>query len=180
MRYVTWMLLLGVLVAGLSSCGGSNSGGTLTPTIVSIDSDVATWTGTPGASTYTVKPDIVNVTLNAFPAPPGSTGTTGEKVVIKSATIIYTPANTISPPLPTQFMTLTGQMVELGNSLPVPVTVASQALKSTPPLSSLVRPNTGIYSYYATITFACDYLIANNNPFSISSQININFADFAN
>ena len=174
-------LLVGVLSLGLCSCGGSDSGGTITPSTVSVDSDVAKWTGTPcvTGSTYTVTPDVVNVTLNTFPPPPGSTGVTSEKVVIKSASIVYTPANTNSPSLPAQFMALTGQMADLGSSVTVPVTVAPQDLKSSPVLNSLGCTNT-IYSYYVTITFNCDYYIANNNPFSVSSQINMRFADFAN
>src|SRR5512139_3878036 len=110
-------LLLGLLALGLCSCGGgSDSGGMITPSTVSVDSDVATWTGTPcgTGSTYIVKPDTVNVTLNAFAPPPGTSGVTSEKVVIKSANIIYAPANTTSPALPGQFMALTGQQVDLG------------------------------------------------------------------
>ena len=176
-------ILLGMLALGLCSCGGSdgnNGGGIITAATVYLDSDVATWTGTPCGATSTsiVNPDDVNVTLNAFPAPPGSTGTTPEKILVESVTISYSPASAGSPALPSQFATYQGQQVDLGSSLTLPVRVAPQDLKMNVPLSNLVCTNT-IYSYYAVMTFNCRYMIA-DKTFTMTSQTNVRFADFAN
>jgi hypothetical protein len=182
------LLLLGALALGLVSCGGggggvgtisSTSGGTFSAATIIVDSDVAKWTGTPcgPTSTYTVLPDDDNVTFNAFSAPAGSNGNTPEQVVIDRVTIVYTPAATGSPALPTQFQAI-GQQVVLGSSVTFPVRVATQRLKSDPPLNTLVCSST-IYSYRVTLAFDCHYLVS-GNTFTGSTQININFADFAN
>ena len=183
------LILLGALALGLNSCGGgggggvgtisSSSGGTFSATPIIVESDVATWTGTPCAATssYTVAPDNVAVTFTAFAAPPGSTGNTPEQVVIDWVTISYSPASAGSPALPSQNQAI-GQTVTLGSTATFQVQVASQSLKSTPPLDTLIcSPN--IYSYYATMVFACHYLIT-GDTFTGSTQINVKFADFAN
>ena len=182
------LLLLGTLALGLWSCGGggggvgsisSTSGGTFSAATILIDSDVAVWTGTPcgATSTYTVLPDDDTVPFTAFSAPAGTTGNTPEQVVIDRVTIVYTPAATGSPALPIQYQAI-GQQVALGGSVSFPVRVASQKLKSDPPLSTLVCSPT-IYSYYATMVFECHYLVS-GNTFTGSTQINIKFADFGN
>jgi len=176
-------ILLGMLAMGLCSCGGSdgnNGGGIITPATVYLDSDVAIWTGTPCgvSSTYVVKPDDVNVTLNAFPAPPGSTGVTPEKILVESVMISYSPASSGAPALQSQFATYQGQQVDLGSSLSLPVRIVPLDLKMNVPLSNLICTNTN-YSYYANMTFNCRYLIA-DKTFTMTSQINVRFADFAN
>ena len=184
------LILLGALALGLNSCGGggggggvgaisSDSGGTFSAATILVDSDVAVWTGTPCAtgSTYTVLPNDDNVTFTAFSAPAGSTGNTPEKVVIDNVTIAFTPATVGSPALPPQYQAI-GQQVALGGSATFPVRVASQKLKSDPPLNSLVCTST-IYGYRATMLFNCHYLVS-GNTFQGSTQINISFADFGN
>jgi hypothetical protein len=183
------LLLLGTLALGLNSCGGgggggigsisSDSGGTFKAATILIDSDVAVWTGTPcgATSTYTVLPDDDTVTFTAFSAPAGSTGNTPEQVVIDNVTIAFTPATVGSPALQTQYQAI-GQQVALGGSVTFPVRVASQKLKSDPPLNSLVCTPT-IYGYRATMLFNCHYLVS-GNTFQGSTQINITFADFGN
>lgn len=184
------LILLGALALVLNSCGGgggsggvggitSTSGGTFTAATILLDSDVAIWTGTPGAtgSTYTVLPNDDNITFTAFSAPAGSTGNTPEQVIIKGVTIVYSPASAGSPALPTQYQAIS-QQVALGGSITFPVRVASQQLKTDPPLSILVYPSTTIYSYYVTMVFDCQYLVSGNS-FQGSTQINIRFADFS-
>lgn len=173
------IMILALCGFGLTSCGGGSQGATVTAAVSSLDADVAVWSGTPcgATSTYTIKPDDVNVTLNAFPFP--STGATlTEKVMVNSVDIVYTPATTLSPGLPTQYMALSGTQAEMGGSVTIPVRVAPQELKGSPILNALVCSST-IYSYYVTMTFHCKYLMS-GETFTVSAQTNIRFADFAN
>jgi hypothetical protein len=182
------LILLGALALGLNSCGGgggggvgtisSSSGGTFSATPIIVESDVATWPGTPCAAGVipTVSPDNVAVTFTAFAAPPGSTGNTPEQVVIDWVTISYSPASAGSPALPSQNQAI-GQTVTLGSTATFQVQVASQSLKSS--LEETLECSPNIYSYYATMVFACHYLIT-GDTFTGSTQINVKFADFAN
>ncbi len=172
------MVLLVLCGIGLASCGGGG-GATATSAVSNLDADVAKWTGTPCATgaTYTVLPDDVTVTLKAFPVATGN-GTVTEKVQVNSVDIVYTPANTTSPPLPAQYMALGGIVADMGSSVSIPVRVAPQDLKNSPVLSALVCSPT-IYTYYVTMTFHCQYLKA-GDTFDVPAQTNIRFADFAN
>ncbi len=164
---------------GLASCGGGG-GATATATVTNLDSDVAKWVGTPCGvtSTYTVLPDDLNVTLAAFPFP-STSNTVNEAVLVNSVDIVYSPANTISPPLPSPApMTLVGTRVEMGNSVTIAVRVAPQDFKGALPLRAL-RCSSIIYSYYVTMTFHCQYYKA-GDTFDVSAQSNIRFADFVN
>jgi hypothetical protein len=174
-RYAIFLLVL--CGTGLVSCG---SGGAIaTSAVTALDADVAKWTGTPCASgsTYTILPDDVNVTLSAFPVAT-SNNTVNEKVQVLSVDIVYSPANSTSPLLPTQYMALGGIQTDMGGSVTIPVRVAPQDLKGLPLLNSLVCSST-IYSYYVTMTFHCQYLKAGES-FDVSAQTNIRFADFVN
>ena len=172
------IVLLALCGIGLASCGGGG-GATATATVSNLDADVAKWTGTPCAtgSTYTVLPDDVTVTLKAFPVATNN-GTVTEKVQVNSVDIIYSPANTTSPPLPTQYMALSGILADMGSSVSIPVRVAPQDLKTSPVLSALICTQI-IYSYYVTMTFHCQYLKA-GDTFTVDAQTNVRFADFAN
>jgi hypothetical protein len=193
MSYCKSILLLAASVLFLNSCGSgggggvgtisSSSGGTFTSATISVPADVAVWTGTPCAtgSTYTVLPDSVNVTFTAFNPPAGSTGDNPEQVVIDSVTITYQNADSVSPALPAsmnpQYQVI-GQQVVLGGTVTFPVEVAPLTMKTKPPISSLICTNT-IYSYYATMAFACHFL-RTGNTFVGSTAVNVRFADFAN
>jgi hypothetical protein len=170
-------LLLALCGIALASCGGGG-GATATSAVDALDADVAKWTGTPRAagSTYTVLPDSVNVTLAAFPVA-SSNGTVNEKILVKTVDIAYTPANTTTPALPTQYMALGGIQVEMGSSVTIPVRVAPQEMKRATPLNDLVW-NSAIYTYYVTMTFHCQYL-KGSGTFDVPAQTNVRFADFA-
>ncbi len=170
-------LLLALCCIAPASCGGGG-GATATSAVDTLDSDVATWTGIPCAatSTYTIQPDSVNVTLAAFPVATNN-GTVNEKVLVNTVDIVYRPATTTTPALPTQYMGL-GLQVDMGSSVTIPVRVAPQDMKGTPPLSSL-RCTPTIFPYYVTMTFHCQYL-KGGGTFDVSAQTNVRFADFAN
>jgi hypothetical protein len=151
------------------------SGGTFSPSTIIVDSDVAAWTGTPcgTTSTYTVLPDNINVTFNAFWGSPGSPPDT---IIVDQVSISYTPSNTGSPSIPSQYQAI-GQQVSLGGSKTFPVQVAPISLKKNPPLSNLIC-SSNIYSYHVTLMFNCRYFLT-GRTFTGSVQLNISFADYA-
>jgi len=124
-----------------------------------------------------VQPSSVSVTLTAFPFE-SVANTVNEKVQINSVDIVYAPANTASPSLPTQYMALGGTQADMGGSVTFDVRVAPQELKASPVLRALICSST-IYSYYVTMVFHCQYLKA-GGTFDVSAQTNVRFADFAN
>ncbi len=121
------MKLMGCLLilAFLNSCGdGGDSGGTerlrtvqvLPPTLnkTVIDADVATWKDVNGDGfvcdfindTYTIKPDLVDVTIAVRTLPNLPSGLVASPVRVDSAEIIFTPSSSSVPPIPTQYRAL--------------------------------------------------------------------------
>jgi hypothetical protein len=183
------LILMGVLALGLVSCGGgggggvgtisSTSGGTFSPVISNVNSDVvATWSGTPCSSTPTVIADSVDVKFTAFSAPAGSTGNTPEQVVIDKVSIIYSPVPGSSSPTITTPPQFISQQVVLGGTLTFPVEIAPLTLKTTSPVNTLIC-SSNIFRYSVTLVFNCHYLVS-GDTFSGSTGVNIKFADFGN
>jgi ribosomal protein L31 len=170
----------------LSSCGGSLGGGveefrTVTVSATAktprLESDVLkgnTCVGTDSTggtfATDTVDVDIKSAIYPKF---------TGQalSVRIDRVTISYAPANTSSPALPDQFLTLS-DTVTPGGTVTIPVPVAMEKVKI-----SLVNEKglqlcstASIYEYYVTITF--DALeIGTGTRRRIPAELSVAFAD---
>lgn len=173
----------------LFGCGGdAGGGGAVYDTVIVtassgtalLDSDVAkhsdvTNCGVSGTDTITISPDDVDVTINSSTIPNLPEFVTASRVRLDKVTIIFSPADTSSPLLPTQYQTL-GQYVEPGGSATVPVRVASQELKSGATLSGLVCTNT-TYSYYVTLRFE-GVEINTDQRETFETTLNVKFSDF--
>jgi len=180
-----YCLLLTVLLGG---CGDSTGGGgavydTVTLTASSgtsvLDSDVATHSDVTNCGTstdsITVSDNSVDVTINSTTIPNLPSFVTTSQVRLDKVTVKYTPANQSSPSLSDQNYTL-GTYVDAGGSATVSVRVASQAQKSSSPLSNLTCTNT-IYSYYVTLKFE-GVEVNTDVRESFETTLNVNFADF--
>jgi ribosomal protein L31 len=169
----------------LSSCGGSLGGGveefktvmvSATAKTSRLESDVLTGNtcGATGSTGGTYATDNVDVDIKSTLYPK----LTGQalSVRIDRVTISYTPANTSSPALPDQFLTLS-DTVTPGGTLTLPVPVAKDILKlSLVNDKNLQLCSTAYYEYYVTITF--DALeIGSSTSKRISTSLNVAFAD---
>jgi hypothetical protein len=97
-------------------------------------------------------------------------------VRIDRITISYAPANTSSPALPDQFLTLSDTVTPGGTvTIPVPVAMAKVKL-SLVNEKGLQLCSTAYYEYYVTISF--DALeIGTDTRKRISTSMNVAFAD---
>jgi hypothetical protein len=192
-------------VALLSSCGDSKAGGTgefatvsatANPLVTNLDSDVAQWVDSKGASvpacsyngSPSIKPDDVtyNITSTAYTSP--NTGQTSpiavSNLVITKVTVTLTPANSNTPALPaiyqTQFPT-SGQTILPGNNT-VTVRIVSDALKT------FFIDNLGVicgnpvvpYSYRAVVSFeAVEVNTDRVSTIKAPGFLQVDVADFA-
>jgi len=143
---MTKILLLGVvLIVFVTGCGSSDGGGTVMFNTVNVTasadsaknpllSDIATWSDVANkctTATYTVTNDLVNFTIVSTKSI--ATGTASD-IMIQKATIIFSPADTQTPVLPSLLASSTipyvGLKVTAGSSLSVPIEVASHNLKA--------------------------------------------------
>jgi hypothetical protein len=191
-RYHHLVLLLLFLIP-LAGCGGSGVGGgeavfttvtlTASPAVSSLDSSVVTHSlaitdpnfCVIGEDFLTVTADSVNVTITSTLIPNLPTGVTASQVSLQQVTLQYTPADTISPALPDQYLAL-DSFVTAGGSATVPIIVASQALKMSPTLSALVC-TTKIYHYYVTMFFE-GVEVNTNVTQNFETTMDVYFADF--
>lgn len=153
-----------VSCCGLFGCGSVD--GSLTTSTVSavvdtlvLDSDVAAWVDSTGAkatacaTTSTIAipaADSVNVTVSSTPY--SNTGSMGVPVRVESATISYTPANSITPAMASEYQTV-GARLANGGSVTIPIRVATTEQKIS--LLPILATCTGsvIYNYYTKVTF---------------------------
>ncbi|MBI5747035.1 MAG: hypothetical protein HZA13_08540 [Nitrospirae bacterium] len=184
--------LISILLA-LSGCseevgGGAGSFDTVIATAsvstADLDSDLATWTDVNGDGfvcgandTFTVSSDDVTVDIAVDTKANLPSTREASKVSINKVSIAYSPANTTTPSLSTQFETL-GVVVDPDSTATVSFKVASQDLKKSSILSPLVCSNT-IYTYFVTLTFE-GVEVDTNRTETFETTLNLRFADFAN
>jgi hypothetical protein len=90
--------------------------------------------------------------------------------------IAYTPADTSTPSVSTQFETL-GVVIDPGDTASVSFKAASQELKASSILSPLICSST-IYKYFVTLTFE-GVEVDTDRTETFETTINMRFADFA-
>ena len=190
--------LMVLLTLPLFSCGGGSGGGgggsaTYDTVILTaalavgspFDSDVAKHTdatlgncGVLGLDTVTVSPDNPNFTITSTAIAGLPAGVVSSNVRLDSVTLKYTSATLpASPAIPNQNYALSNIIVP-GASATVPIRIASQAMKSSLPLSDLVCGIVaGPYSYYVTVTFE-GVEILTGQARSFTTTFTINFVDF--
>ncbi|HEY6871493.1 MAG TPA: hypothetical protein VI298_02070 [Geobacteraceae bacterium] len=171
----------------LSSCGGGTTGGGVaefkTVTVSAqasttvLESDVlkgntCTATGSTGGTFTTDTVDVV-ITSSKYP---NFTGTLSP-VEIDSYTITFTPANVLSPPLPTLNGTSIGTTIAAGGSQTLHIPVAPDILKySLVNDKNLQLCSATMYTYFVTITF--NGLETNTGTRStFETSLNVAFAD---
>lgn len=187
------LYLLGLIsILALSGCGEEVGGGvgcfdtvcaTASVLTADIDSDVATWTDGDGDGficgandTFTVFSDDVTVDIAVDTRANLPSTVETSKVSINKVSIAYSPANTTTPSLSTQFETL-GVVIDPDDTATVSFKVASQELKSSSILSPLVCSGT-IYTYFVTLTFE-GVEVNTSRTETFETTLNLRFADFA-
>lgn len=183
-----------LIFAFLTSCGGGgDSGGAellrtvqvLPPTLdrAFIDSDVATWTDVNGDGKvcdfindrYTINPDTVQVTINVLPLPNLPTGLTASPVRVDSAEIIFTPATSTTPQIPTQYRAL-GIVINPNSSSPFTLDVVPKDVKMAL-VDRLICSDT-IYQYYVQIKFVVIEIDTGKSG-TVQTALTVKLADFA-
>ncbi len=196
-KYLRRILIVMFAAATLAGCGGggTDGGGAVYDTVTlkaeyaggnPFDSDVAKHTdatpdncGVPGVDSVTILPDSADFTITSTAIPDLPTDFTASDVRLQSVTITYVPASTAtpaSPAIPAQNYAL-GNIIPAGGSATISLPVASQVMKSSPPLSNLVCGGLPGYSYYVTVTFN-GVEVNTNKTHSFVTNFSINFADF--
>lgn len=160
----------------LTSCGGDKAGGTAEFATVfavagstsgQLDSDVATWTGDACAegSTITTEPDTIDfeITSTAYATPDtGQTSTIQPSPLsISRVTLTLTPADTVSPVLPSrfqvQFPSPSAPQILPNSTAAVPVRIVDNDLKqfllSGLGAQSITCSNNVTYTYRAEVSF---------------------------
>ncbi len=190
--YRKWLAVISALflsAASLSGCG-SDTGGLATSSLSAttttgiLDSDVANWVdsttnakSTTWTGSYTIPAaDSVNVTVQstAYTSSSG-TATTPLPVQIDSATITFSPADSLSPAIQTQYQVL-GSVLS-GGSVSIPVRVVSQELKQV--LAPALANNSIIYNYYVTIALHVTENGAGKSA-TVSTKLQVYISDFIN
>jgi hypothetical protein len=178
-------------VATLVSCGGSTSGVAEYKTVnatASVDAasnpllaDLAIWSGDPCAegSSYSIENNLVNITVTSTA---NITTGTSLPLMLQSATITFTPADSISPFLPSLFtpiyQNLNGTTLSPGGFVSIPIEVVTHRLKEYFGTTLICSPAAPIYSYNATISInAVEQGTGVSGSFS--AGMTVRFADFA-
>ncbi len=174
----------------IQSCGSSNTGSTVLFNTVNVTanadsannpllSDLATWTGDPCGltSTFSITNDLVN--FNVVSTVNISNGTSSP-LSLQRATIIFTPADSVTPVLPAlyspTFQTFTN-IVPAGGTLSVPIEVANHSIKQFL-VDPLVCTDGSIYTYNTTVAF--DAVEVNTGKSGVvTASLTVRFADFA-
>lgn len=179
-----------LLISVLTSCGDQSTNGVTEFNTVNVTaaaeasqnpllSDLAKWSGTPcgAASAYSIENDVVNFTITSTQ---NISQGTAAPLLLQSASIRFSPADTLSPSLPPLFspiyQNLNGYIVPAGGTLSVPIEIATHQLKDYfgP---TLICTNL-VYSYNATITF--DAVEQGTGKFGkITAGMTVRFTDFA-
>ncbi len=173
----------------IQSCGSAGGGiTTLNTSMVSatvdtlvLDSDVVSWVDSTGAKATacastsqaaTPAADSINMTIVSKTY--SNTASTALPVRIGNVTISYSPANTTTPAMASEYQTV-GQIIQPGASLTVPVRISSQEQKIR--LQSVLSCSATIYNYYVTLT-ADVTEIGTDKKGTVTTNMQLRFADF--
>lgn len=182
------ILLLGAFLSmAMFGCGGTDgllntSSVTATVDTLVLDSDVVTWVDSTGAkstycaeTSYTSIPaaDSVNVAIKSTPY--STTGSTGLPIRIKSATISYTPANSATPEMPSEYQII-DMVINNGGTATIPITVATQERKRSLVDALACQPD-NIYNYYTKITFEV-VEIGSDKSIALDVAMQLRFSDY--
>ena len=179
MKFFLCCLLL-CLCGVLASCGNGELV-RASATTVTLDSDLAKWTGTPCAtgSTTSITADDISVAIATVAQ--DSVNNVPATVVVDSVTLQYIPADSTSPSLAGLYQTqqtMGQQRIVAGATGTLTVRV-DQKLKATSTLQNLVcSGNPTIYSYFLSMTFNGHYE-PSFESFTSTATANVRFADFA-
>jgi hypothetical protein len=163
---------------GFFGCGSSEgelSTSTITATVDTavMDSDIIKWTDQKACTGASIPPaDSVNVSVvsKAY----SNTGSMGLPIRIESATISYTPANSSTPAMPSEFQTI-GSTIANGSTVTVPVRVSTQEQKER--LINALACGGPIYNYYTKITLNISE-IGTDKKTTTDVSMQLRFADF--
>lgn len=183
------ILLLCVALSFLMfGCGGSDEGLLATSSVTAttdtlvLDSDIVTWVDAAGAkatycaeTSFTAIPvaDSVNVAIKSTAYP--TTGSITLPILIESATISYTPANTATPAMASEYQ-IVGTKIENGASATIPVRVASQEQKRALVNALACQPDK-IYNYYTKISFKLKE-IGSDKSVTADTSMQLRFSDY--
>ncbi len=173
------LMLCAVLNFLMFGCGGSSDGLLATSSVTAtidtrtLDADIVAWTDAAACSGGSIPAaDSVNVTIKSTAYP--ISGSLGLSIRIKSATISYSPANSATPPMSSEYQTV-GMTIDAGSSATIPVRVATQEQKIR--LQSALACNNTIYKYYTKISFDIAE-IGSNKSITVDSAMDLRLADF--
>jgi len=173
------LLLCMVLNFLMFGCGGSSDGLLATSSVTAtidtrvMDSDIASWVDATACTGGSIPAaDSVNATIKSTAYP--LSGSMGLSIRIKSATISYSPANSATPPMSSEFQTI-GMTIDAGSSATIPVRVATQEQKIR--LQSALACNSIIYKYYTKISFDIAE-IGSDKSITVDSSMDLRLADF--
>lgn len=195
MKRVLLCLFPLLILFSLNSCGGGggSSGGSetlrtvqvLPPTLnkTVIDADVATWKDVNGDGyvcdfvndTYTIKPDLVDVTITVQKLPNLPSNLVASPVRVDSAEIIYHPSTTSTPSIPAQYRAL-GVVVNPDSSVTFSLDVVTQSIKLAL-VDSLICSDR-IYQYYVEIKFKVIEINSGKEE-TVQTALTVKLADFA-
>lgn len=193
MRFLIKLMGSLLMLAFLNSCGGGgDSGGAerlrtvqvLPPTLSKtvIDADVATWKDVNGNGavcdfddTYTIKPDLVDVTIAVRTLPNLPSGLVASPVRVDSAEIIFTPSSPSVPTIPTQYRAL-GIVINPDTEATFSLDVVPQNIKMAL-VDRLICSDT-IYQYYVVIKFKVIEVNTGKEE-TVQTALTVKFADFA-
>jgi zona occludens toxin (predicted ATPase) len=178
-----------LLLLALSGCGSAGGGTSefktsyVSATAVTgvLDSDVVNWVDATGAkapacaaSSFQTTPAADSIDFTVTSTAYKSTGSTGLPLRIESATITYTPANTATPAMATEYQTL-GITLANDASVTVPVRVVSQEQKLR--LTPVLACSSTIYNYHTTVSFSVTEIGTGTNK-SVPASLQLRLADY--
>lgn len=178
-------ILAVISLAGLvQSCGGDSGGGSseLKTSYVTadvgtavLDSDVIAWGETVcvEGDVSTPAADSVDAIITSIPYP-DNIGTKSLPIRVDSVTISYTPANSATPAMPSEYQVI-GTTIANGSSATIPVRVATQEQKIR--LQPKLACSSIIYNYYTTLTFHL-IEIGTDKTGDVSTSMQLRYADF--
>ena len=193
MKKILFLSMFLLVFTSLVSCGGGGGGGgeklrtvQVLPPIVSsnvIDADVATWKDINGDGricdfvndTYTIEPNLVDVTITVNTLPNLPSGLVASPVRVDSAEIIYTPSTSTTPSITTQYRAL-GIVVNPDSSVTFGIDVVPQSVKLVF-VDRLICSDT-IYTYYVTMKFKVIEINSGKEE-TVQTALTVKLADFA-
>lgn len=168
-------LLSSICIYGCGSPDGSLTTSSVTAKVDTpiLDADVAKWTDATACTGGSIPAaDSVNVTVSSKAY--SNTGSMGLAVRIDAATIIYTPANSATPAMASEYQIL-GMIIDNGGSATIPVRVVTQEQKIH--LQTALACNTPIYNYYTKIIMDITE-IGTGKKSTIDAAVQLRLADF--